>query len=76
MYSNRKTRQTQSRISPVGGRRGCLCKDKTYNSKCCNGDLQNQGIGALTGQNFEDFMRMENNSGYIMSENQDKLQQE
>tara|TARA_R110000796_G_scaffold79290_1_gene176348 strand:- start:1447 stop:1563 length:117 start_codon:yes stop_codon:yes gene_type:complete len=38
--------------------------------------LQNQGIGALTGQNFEDFMRMENNSGYIVSENQEKLQQE
>jgi hypothetical protein len=76
MYSNRKTRQTQSRTSPVGGRRGCLCKNNTYNFKCCNGDLQNQGIGSLTGGNFEDFMRMENNSGYIMSENQDKLQQE
>mgnify|MGYP003645404098 FL=1 len=76
MYSNRKTIQTQSRTSPVGGRRGCLCKNNTYNSKCCNGNLQNQGIGPLTGGNFEDFMRMENNSGYIMSENQDKLQQE
>jgi hypothetical protein len=38
--------------------------------------LQNQGVGSLTGQNFEDFMRLENNSGFIMSENQDKLQQE
>ena len=65
MYSRNQT-PTRSRTSPRGGRRGCLCKDNTYNSKCCNGDLQNQGIGS----------RMENNSGYIVSENQDKLQQE
>lgn len=50
MYSKNQT-PTPSRTSPVGGRRGCLCKDNTYNSKCCNGDLQNQGIGATTGQN-------------------------
>ena len=75
MYS-RNQKPTPSRTSPRGGRRGCLCKDGTYNSKCCNGDLQNQGIGSTTGQNFEDFMRLENNSGFVMSENQDKLQQE
>jgi len=34
------------RASPVGGRRGCLCKDgKRYSRKCCNGSLQAQGIG-------------------------------
>ena len=75
MYSRNQI-PTKSRTSPRGGRRGCLYKDGTYNSKCCNGDLQNQGVGNLTGQNFEDFMRLENNSGFIMSENQDKLQQE
>jgi len=75
MYSRNQT-PTKSRTSPQGGRRGCLCKDGTYNSKCCNGNLQNQGIGSTIGQNFEDFMRLENNSGFIMSENQDKLQQE
>ena len=42
MYSRNQT-PTPSRTSPRGGRRGCLCKDGTYNSKCCNGDLQNQG---------------------------------
>ena len=42
---------TPSKTSPKGGKRGCLCKDNTYNSKCCNGDLQNQGIGSTTGQN-------------------------
>tara|TARA_R100000278_G_C5369575_1_gene128421 strand:+ start:390 stop:545 length:156 start_codon:yes stop_codon:yes gene_type:complete len=40
-----------STASPVGGNRGCLCKDNTYRKECCNGDLQNQGIGATTGQN-------------------------
>jgi len=32
--------------SPKGGKRGCVCKDGTYSSKCCNGELQEQGIGA------------------------------
>ena len=50
MYS-RNQKPTQSKTSPKGGKRGCLCKDNTYNSKCCNGDLQNQGIGNTTGQN-------------------------
>lgn len=36
--------------SPKGGKRGCLCKDETYDSKCCNGELQEQGIGATVGQ--------------------------
>ena len=36
--------------SPKGGNRGCLCKDGTYSSKCCNGELSEQGIGALTNQ--------------------------
>ncbi len=49
MYS-RNQRPTKSRTSPQGGKRGCLCKDNTYSSKCCNGDLQNQGIGNITGE--------------------------
>ncbi len=36
--------------SPTGGKRGCVCKDGTYSSKCCNGELQEQGIGSLTNQ--------------------------
>jgi len=36
--------------SPKGGKRGCLCKDNTYSSKCCNGELSEQGIGSLKGQ--------------------------
>lgn len=36
---------TKSKASPVGGKRGCLCPDGTYNSECCNGDMKAQGIG-------------------------------
>jgi hypothetical protein len=36
--------------SPKGGKRGCLCKDGTYDSKCCNGELQEQGIGSTVNQ--------------------------
>jgi len=40
----------QKTSSPKGGKRGCVCKDGTYSSKCCNGELQEQGIGSLTNQ--------------------------
>lgn len=35
--------------SPKGGRRGCLCKDGTYNKKCCDGSLEAQGVGKTSG---------------------------
>jgi hypothetical protein len=41
-----------------GSKRGCLCADKeTYSTKCCDGFLINQGVGAVEGlppapQNF------------------------
>jgi hypothetical protein len=41
--------KTVSYSSPKGGRRGCLCEDGTYSSKCCDGSLQAQGIGSITG---------------------------
>lgn len=40
----------EKRNSPRGGKRGCLCKDGNYHRKCCNGDLQNQGIGSTYDQ--------------------------
>lgn len=36
--------------SPKGGKRGCLCKDGTYSSECCQGELSQQGIGATVQQ--------------------------
>jgi hypothetical protein len=39
---------TKGLSSPKNSRRGCLClhEDK-YDVKCCNGFLQNQGIGQI-----------------------------
>ena len=42
--------KTKSKTSPKGGKRGCLCSDGTYSKECCNGDLQNQGIGTTQSQ--------------------------
>ena len=49
-----------SKTSPKGGKRGCLCDDGTYSKECCNGDLQNQGIGKTIGTN-ENVTITENN---------------
>jgi hypothetical protein len=43
-------KKTPSKTSPKGGRRGCICKDGTYNSKCCDGSLEAQGIGSTVNQ--------------------------
>ena len=42
--------KTKSKTSPKGGKRGCLCDDGTYSKECCNGDVQNQGIGTTQSQ--------------------------
>jgi hypothetical protein len=36
---------TPSVTSPKSSRRGCLCSDDTYSTKCCDGSLKAQGIG-------------------------------
>jgi len=38
--------KTFSKTSPKGGKRGCLCDNGKYDSKCCDGSLQAQGIGS------------------------------
>jgi len=30
--------------SPTDNKRGCLCKNNTYSTKCCDGSLRAQGI--------------------------------
>ena len=45
-----KTEPTKSKTSPKGGKRGCLCPNGKYSPDCCNGDLQNQGVGSLVNQ--------------------------
>ena len=42
--------KTPSKASPrQGSRRGCLCSNGTYSSKCCDGSLEAQGIGKTEG---------------------------
>lgn len=39
---------TRGLSSPKNSRRGCLCLDSnTYDVKCCNGALMQQGIGQI-----------------------------
>lgn len=39
---------TKGLSSPKNSRRGCLCLDRdAYDVKCCQGFLQNQGIGQI-----------------------------
>jgi hypothetical protein len=47
--------------SPKGGKRGCLCKDGTYSSKCCDGSLEAQGIGKTAGTGTDVVNQSENN---------------
>jgi len=55
-------RKTPSNNSPKNSKRGCLCKDSTYSTKCCDGSLQAQGIGVIVRTEF-----------YIIAENRDVL---
>ena len=43
-------KKTVSKTSPKGGKRGCLCDDGKYRAECCDGTLQNQGIGNTENQ--------------------------
>ena len=44
----KKPFKTPSRTSPKSSRRACLCDDgKTYSTKCCKGNLINQGVGKI-----------------------------
>jgi len=47
------SKKSYSKASPIGGKRGCLCKNGKYSKKCCNGETLQQGIGTLTGQGSE-----------------------
>ena len=54
--------RTASKVSPRGGKRGCLCKDGKYHKDCCDGSLEAQGIGktaSVTPQN----VTVTNNNG-------------
>jgi len=47
--SNNQRPFIQSRTSPTGGSRACLCWDtNTYSIACCDGSMTAQGIGVIT----------------------------
>ena len=50
--------KTKSKTSPKGGKRGCLCEDGKYRKECCNGDLQNQGVGQLNEQTIVNIVNL------------------
>ena len=54
--------------SPKGGKRGCLCKNNTYDVKCCEGELLNQGVGSTLGQG-ESVVIVEGNTRTIIRSN-------
>ena len=54
--------KTPSKSSPrAGSKRGCLCEDETYSTKCCDGSLQAQGIGKTATVNEPAPTQTENN---------------
>jgi len=53
--------KTLSKVSPRGGKRGCLCKDGKYRKECCDGSLEAQGIGKTTGTGTDVVNITENN---------------
>jgi hypothetical protein len=53
--------ETQSKVSPRGGKRGCLCKNGKYSSRCCDGSLQAQGIGKTASVTAQNVTVTENN---------------
>ncbi len=54
--------RTLSKVSPRGGKRGCLCKDGKYRKECCDGSLEAQGVGKTTGTGT-DVVNITDNNG-------------
>ena len=66
--------EQNSLTSPLGGTRGCLCPDNTYNVDCCDGSIQAQGIGNIYGiKRTETFFLLIDNNSYLLQENNDKI---
>jgi hypothetical protein len=61
--------KTPSKSSPRNGRRGCLCPDGTYSTKCCDGSLQAQGIGRITALPTEDYLAKEDSNLILQEDN-------
>ena len=66
----RKRFKTPSKTSPRGSRRGCLCEDNTYSTKCCDGSLRAQGIGSTSRQSY---YLLQENTFNLLQENNGKI---
>jgi hypothetical protein len=53
--------RTASKVSPRGGKRGCLCKDGKYHKDCCDGSLEAQGIGKTASVTLQNVTITDNN---------------
>jgi hypothetical protein len=75
MANKDKAFKTPSYTSPKGGTRGCLCPDGRYSSKCCDGSLQAQGIGNITGIRIVEvpYYLLQENGDFLLQENNDKI---
>ena len=62
--------KTPSKTSPKGSRRGCLCEDNTYSTKCCDGSLRAQGIGSTSRQSL---YLLQENTFNLLQENNGKI---
>jgi hypothetical protein len=62
--------KTPSKTSPKGSRRGCLCEDNTYSTKCCDGSLRAQGIGSTSRQSY---YLLQENTFNLLQENNGKI---
>lgn len=46
-----KFKGTSHITSPQTSDEGCLCKDGSYSTDCCDGEYASQGIGSVDGDN-------------------------
>ncbi len=66
--------KTPSHTSPQNGKRGCLCEDNTYDTKCCDGSLQAQGIGVIQRVTYvETFYLLQEDYNRIIQENESNI---
>ena len=66
-------KKTPSNVSPKNSKRACLCSDSTYSRKCCDGSLQAQGIGSLTGGSESIKFLAQENESLILQENNSNI---
>ena len=43
-------KKSYNKTSPIGRKRGCLCKNGKYSKRCCKGENIQQGVGSLVNQ--------------------------